>query len=583
MNKMPIKQIYLLIVIIIGILALTVYSTYALFTFESETSEVFNIQLPSALTIKTNLSEYKQIEIPKKTIRTTDIDLYNTYDYSLCYSIWYKVLDEEQSLVNVYEINEKSLNSSGTIAANNNQRFKLLITNDSEKTVKINIGLAATEASGTCSLELSSDKKNIKNIYDKEIEFLKDNQFKQVDKPIKTEEPGSYIYKNKPVELKYTEGVSLAKTFEIKNNKYILSDITNIKKEEYETKLSTTNYQEEEYYICKTEECLTIYRINEATLKELPKDELEPDVKKYEYIITNVDEYEIYNKGISGLKKVGKNYYYYGSNPNNFIYYNCNLDNNDKCELWRIIGWMYNEKDNNYNLRIIRNDSLGSYQYNENQESNTWTTSSLYKYLNKEYPIQKQLMNNHPHITEEIPNLKILPKDIFQTPVITENKEITLINLTDYLNSSNCENKTISNLGECLENSWLNRPYINSEWTLTSLKEVEPVINETTGNTDTNLENNMPNESTDTNIQPETNLETEENNQTPTIENNQEVAEPEIAPPIIKIEKKMYTIGNKITAEIVTSPKEVRPVVNLTERILYYGGNGTLENPYIIK
>jgi len=137
MNKLPTKQIYLLTVIIVGLIALSVYSTYAIFTFESETSEAFNIQLPSVLEIKTDMYEYKQIEIPKNSVGTTDIDLYNTYDYELCYSIWYKVLGDDSSAIDIYEISDAGLSTNGTIAANANSRFSLLIINNSDEPTKM--------------------------------------------------------------------------------------------------------------------------------------------------------------------------------------------------------------------------------------------------------------------------------------------------------------------------------------------------------------------------------------------------------------------------------------------------------------
>ena len=55
MNKLPAKQIYLLTIIIVGIIALSVYSTYALFTFESETSDIVSIHTPKSLKISENI------------------------------------------------------------------------------------------------------------------------------------------------------------------------------------------------------------------------------------------------------------------------------------------------------------------------------------------------------------------------------------------------------------------------------------------------------------------------------------------------------------------------------------------------
>ena len=64
MNKLPTKQIYLLSVIIVGIIALSVYSTYALFTFEGSTTDIVSIHTPKSLTISENIYEYqKRVDI----------------------------------------------------------------------------------------------------------------------------------------------------------------------------------------------------------------------------------------------------------------------------------------------------------------------------------------------------------------------------------------------------------------------------------------------------------------------------------------------------------------------------------------
>jgi len=127
MNKLPAKQIYLLLVIIIGIIALSVYSTYALFTFESTTGDIVSIHIPKSLTISENVYEYSQIKVGPNQVVTTDIDVHNAFDYEVCYSVWYKVLgsSEIQNNVQIFEHNGKSLTSSGTIAPNTHLRIKV--------------------------------------------------------------------------------------------------------------------------------------------------------------------------------------------------------------------------------------------------------------------------------------------------------------------------------------------------------------------------------------------------------------------------------------------------------------------------
>ena len=79
---------------------------------------------------------------------------------------------------------------------------------------------------------------------------------------------------------------------------------------------------------------------------------------------------------------------YYGASPNNYIYFNCSDYSNQSsstCETWRIIG-VFNGK-----LKIIRNDSIGSYSWDNKNTStgaetdrgkNDWTTARLMKLLN---------------------------------------------------------------------------------------------------------------------------------------------------------------------------------------------------------
>ncbi len=61
---------------------------------------------------------------------------------------------------------------------------------------------------------------------------------------------------------------------------------------------------------------------------------------------------------------------YYGKNPNNYVSFNN--------ELWRIIGVIDGK------IKIIRNESIGSYAWASN-DSNNWNNSSLKSYLNGDY------------------------------------------------------------------------------------------------------------------------------------------------------------------------------------------------------
>ena len=79
---------------------------------------------------------------------------------------------------------------------------------------------------------------------------------------------------------------------------------------------------------------------------------------------------------------------YYGANPNNYIYFNCDDYSNqtsDTCEVWRIIG-VFEGK-----VKIMRESQIGTYAWDNKNAStgaesaygkNDWTTARLMKLLN---------------------------------------------------------------------------------------------------------------------------------------------------------------------------------------------------------
>lgn len=100
----------------------------------------------------------------------------------------------------------------------------------------------------------------------------------------------------------------------------------------------------------------------------------------YQYATTN-----------SLMQDVGGNIRYYGTSPNNYIYFNCSDYSNQSsstCETWRIIG-VFDGK-----VKLIRNESIGDYSWDNKDTStgaetrfgkNDWTDARLMKLLNPGY------------------------------------------------------------------------------------------------------------------------------------------------------------------------------------------------------
>ena len=112
----------------------------------------------------------------------------------------------------------------------------------------------------------------------------------------------------------------------------------------------------------------------------------------YNPVITVTTNNITYNYDVSHnmMKDAAGNLRYYGANPNNYIYFNCNDYSNqsaDTCEVWRIIG-VFDGK-----LKIIRNESIASLSWDQDKNDdstktsydNDWNTSTLQKLLNGSY------------------------------------------------------------------------------------------------------------------------------------------------------------------------------------------------------
>jgi len=581
MNKLPTKQIYLLTIIIVGIIALSVYSTYALFTFESSTSDVVTIHTPKSLNISENVYEYQQLTLEPNKVTTTDIDIYNSFEHEVCYSVWYKIVGDKdtEAKVQIFEKSNETLTSSGVLAPKGTIRVNIVIINDNKEQIKVNIGtIGSQKQESRCTLNLSDDKHVISSSY-KQFDGLSTKLIEDNKNPKEIEE--NYLtYKDNTdiITFKNDDKILIADNFEYSKELFTLKESEELTfKELIDNKyLETKNI-----YFCPENEtkCSILHKITKYEIEEIEpieKPNLEqPEEKKYSYHITEYDRLIGYSKGQNGLRKINKkDYVFYGDNPNNYIYYNC-LNNDDltSCELWRIIGFFYNEETGKYNTKIVRNESIGKYQYDykmeefKNVSTNEWANANISKYLNEEY----KLINNYDIYIEEykqnLERITDLATDIKNIKIENEfiNSKVNLLNLSDYLYTSSCEkNKINEYTGECITNNWLNNIEIPKEWTLTS-KEVIEIIEEP---------------------EPEIEVEDEEDVETEEILENENIVEEELVDEEVEeinVINYVYSIGKNIEESDVNDSLEIRPVVFLKSRMLVLDGDGSFATPYIVK
>lgn len=108
---------------------------------------------------------------------------------------------------------------------------------------------------------------------------------------------------------------------------------------------------------------------------------------EYETVTNNGVDYQ-YNTVNSLMDDNYGNIGYYGANPNNYVYFNCDDYSNQSsstCEVWKIIG-VFNNGNLTHQIKIIRNESIGTYQTTEvaNEEIGAFTDSDLSYTLNNE-------------------------------------------------------------------------------------------------------------------------------------------------------------------------------------------------------
>lgn len=516
MSKLPAKQICLLILIITGIFALSVYSTYSIFTLESSTDDIVNIKTPNNITLDTETYEYKQVIVPKNSIITTDVDIYNNADDTICYGIWYKVVAQDlENKVKVYENTDTSLTTSGILDSVTSKRVNLIIVNDNDYDVKVNLGLSHEKNSEACTFNLISGRKLI-SLTINNPRLLTNNIIRQTN--IKHNQEGYLVYKNntEKINLQPESKIYISKSFTYSKEVFSLTTPELVETKEINKYVSNETTS---YYTClDKDKCNNLYKITAINTTE------------EEIAITKYDTYVGYLDGESGLRKDEDNYFYFGDNPDNFIYYNCKNElDTSTCELWRIIGFYYNKENDKYITKIIRDSSIGTYIYDKS--NNIFNKSELFNYLNKDYKVNNNLMleinYNEESVTEEEETIAI------NTSTDKFKAKITLMKLTDFLNASVCQNRNPANYEKsCLDGNWLNKGLY--EFTMTSKYE-KPTI------------------------------------------------DPETEEEIIPDNNKVYLVGPNLKESLINEKNNVRPVIYLKERTMLISGNGTIDSPYIIK
>ena len=289
-KKIKIKDIYLILTIVLGLVTISLYSTYALFTSEEiTTNTAVNMSVGFSYGYATN--EVEILTIKAKESKKISVSISNTSSSSINYNLYYELVSgDEASLEAGYTSNTENP-TNGVLDASSSKIVMLGFINNSDSDIIVKVGFTPDS--------IVSPRKELNN-----------------------------------------EVTIITTTFAS-----ILSDKYNSNKSTTPVKNNNVNY----YYA--------------------PSESLMQD-------------------------KAG-NIRYYGANPNNYIYFNCDDYSNqtaDTCEVWRIIG-VFDGK-----IKLIRNSVIGQYSwdtsastvnsgngYNQWGENGDYKGADLMKLLNPGY------------------------------------------------------------------------------------------------------------------------------------------------------------------------------------------------------
>ena len=161
------KKNYLLGLIVLGLISLSVYSTYAMFTSSVETNDIVSL---SASTLPTNseIVEYERLTIKSKEKKVIEYTVNNNTNNSLYYGVWYEMISP--SSINddiVIGKSEDTQNDTlGQLSSESNAKVLFVIENKTDSNIVVNVGVGYSK---TSSLNLPTNRNLITEVYKESV------------------------------------------------------------------------------------------------------------------------------------------------------------------------------------------------------------------------------------------------------------------------------------------------------------------------------------------------------------------------------------------------------------------------------
>ena len=154
MNKLKIKESYLILLIVVSLVSLGIYTTYALFTASTTINDVVGIT--ATLDIGKSMSEYEVVTVPAGETKLIELNVTNSYNGNIYYGAWYQVAQGNSDNIQIGLYTERNSNpGSGSLSSSSNINLLVGITNDNSTSVTLYIGV---KGSLTNELNLGTNK-----------------------------------------------------------------------------------------------------------------------------------------------------------------------------------------------------------------------------------------------------------------------------------------------------------------------------------------------------------------------------------------------------------------------------------------
>ena len=147
--RVPLKESYLLIIIIVGILSLCMYSSFALFSLEKTTSkDIFTMRAASDIETTLKIFEYKKITVSAGDNTSVMVNVNNDTGGSIYYGVFYEMVSPNVKTddIGIYKIDWSANATSGSITNGSKLPVELIIINNSSSDITLNIGVAGSDS-----------------------------------------------------------------------------------------------------------------------------------------------------------------------------------------------------------------------------------------------------------------------------------------------------------------------------------------------------------------------------------------------------------------------------------------------------